>query len=87
MLKAKSPDVHLVEALIERCPGKDAYSSAFLAALNSGGAWSAEACRVIVIAAQHHLVLNEQLLSLSDVRDLQRYRLELTRRLHSSKTA
>ena len=87
MLKAKSPDVHLVDVLIERCPGRGAYSSAFLAALNSGGAWSAEACRVIVIAAQHDLVLNEQLLSLSDVRDLQRYRLELTRRLCRSNGA
>jgi hypothetical protein len=81
MLKAKSPGVQLMEVLLERCPERDAYSSAFLAALNSGGAWSVEACRVIVIAAQHQLVLNEQLLSLSDVRDLQRYRLELTRRL------
>jgi hypothetical protein len=87
MLKTKSTGEQFVEALLDHCPGRGAYSSAFLAALDSGGAWSAEACRVIAIAAQQHVVLDERLLTLSDVRDLQRYLSELTSRLHSSEAA
>ncbi len=54
------------------------YSQRFLAALDAGGSWSREAFALIDIAARLGLRFDENLLTWSDVRDLQSIRLFLT---------
>jgi len=58
------------------------YSQRFLAALDAGGSWSREAFALMDIAARLGLRLDENLLTWSDVRDLQAIRLFLTMRYY-----
>ena len=58
-----------------------AYTSRFMTeALTGGGAWRREARAVVALAAQLGLMLDEQMLIVSDVRDLQALALRLQRR-------
>jgi hypothetical protein len=65
------------------------YSQRFLAALDAGGAWSREALALLELTARLCLRLDENLLTWSDVRDLQAIRLCLIVRyyqqLHAAK--
>jgi hypothetical protein len=65
-------------------PREDAapYSQRFLAALDAGGSWSREAYALLEIAARLGLRFDENLLTWSDVRDLQAIRLFLTVRYY-----
>ena len=58
------------------------YSQRFLAALDAGGSWSREAYALLEIVARLGLRLDENLLTWSDVRDLQAIRLFLTMRYY-----
>jgi hypothetical protein len=58
------------------------YSQRFLAALDAGGSWSREAYALLEVAARLGLRLDENLLTWSDVRDLQAMRLFLTMRYY-----
>jgi hypothetical protein len=58
------------------------YSQRFLAALDAGGSWSREAYALLETAARLGLRLDENLLTWSDVRDLQAIRLFLTVRYY-----
>jgi hypothetical protein len=58
------------------------YSQRFLAALDAGGSWSREAFALINVAARLGLRFDEDLLTWSDVRDLQAIRLFLCLRYY-----
>ena len=58
------------------------YSQRFLAALDSGGPWGREAVALIEIAARLGLRFDEDVLTWSDVRDLQAIRLFLCLRYY-----
>jgi hypothetical protein len=58
-------------ALLRLVTSSGAYSPAFLAALNGGGAWRREARTLVARAAQRKIALKEETLIFSDVRDLQ----------------
>jgi len=58
------------------------YSQRFLTALDAGGPWSREASALIDIAARLGLRFDEDLLTWSDVRDLQAIRLFLCLRYY-----
>lgn len=76
----------LIEHYANRHEPADEYSRAFVAAAaRQGGAWSREVRLVIAIASQLGIQLDEDLLALSDVRDLQALRAALTERLWQSK--
>lgn len=47
------------------------YSSAFVQALESGGAWARAACAVVLLAWQEDVALSEDALVFLDVHDLQ----------------
>lgn len=78
--------VRLIEHYANRHDPADEYSRAFIAAAaQQGSAWSREVRLVIAIASQLGMSLDEDMLSLSDVRDLQALRTALTERLWRSK--
>jgi hypothetical protein len=65
---------------VQRRRGERALSSRLLAAIGVESAWSREARRVLALADCLQLELDEELLTLSDVRDLQALEVALAAR-------
>lgn len=87
MLTFLSAGASLLESYVVRSDDVAAYSPKLHAALEEAGAWSVEARLVLALAAKLHLRLNEELLGLSDVRDLQALRFALCERLGQPRAA
>jgi hypothetical protein len=79
--------MRLLERYADRCKTRGGYSPAFVGVAEQGSAWSREVRVVMAAAAAHHLRLDEELLTLSDVRDLQALRAALSARLRRSRGA
>ena len=87
MLTFLSSEASLLSAYVVGGDDETEYSPQLHAALEVCGTWSAEARSVLALAAQLHLKLNEELLGLSDVRDLQALRFALCQRLGTPRAA